>query len=236
MRVLVTPDYRTLSLTAAELVVKAVRTKPGLVLGLPTGNTPIGLYEQLVRSYREQQLDFSKLRTFNLDEFVGLAPNDPHSYRTYMRKHFFDHVNVSAANTHIPENPGTYEDAIKQTGGIDLLIVGIGTNGHIAFNEPGSSFASRTREIELAPETIASAGKYFEGTPVPERAITMGIGTILESRCIVLLASGASKKSVVHRALNGPVSEAIPASALQLHPNVIAVLDEETSHHLRQLR
>src|SRR5215831_7583110 len=207
MRVLVTPDYRTLSLTAAELVVKAVRTKPGLVLGLPTGNTPIGLYEQLVRSYREQQLDFSKLRTFNLDEFVGLAPNDPHSYRTYMRKHFFDHVNVSAANTHIPENLGTYEDAIKQTGGIDLLIVGIGTNGHIAFNEPGSPFDSRTRVVDLAPETILNAQRHFGNEHVPRKAITMGLGTIREARRIVLLASGAHKANAVERALRGPVSE-----------------------------
>src|SRR5581483_1210594 len=132
MRVLVTPDYSTLSLTAAALVLKAVRTKPALVLGLPTGNTPIGMYERLVQVYREQQLDFSKIRTFNLDEFVGLPPDDPHSYRAYMRAHFFDHVNIPPANTHIPEHAGSFEDEIRQSGGIDLLVVGIGANGHIA--------------------------------------------------------------------------------------------------------
>jgi len=229
MRVLVAPDYRTLSRTASELVLKAVRTKRELTLGLPTGNTPLGMYEELVRSYREQQMDFSGIITFNLDEYLGLQRNDPNSYRFYMQEHFFDHVNVAPRNIHIPEEAGSYEEKIREAGGIDLLVVGIGRNGHIAFNEPGSSFASRTREVMLAPETIANAETHFQGAPVPPRAITMGIGTILESRCIVLLAAGASKADIVRRALNGPVSESVPASALQMHRNVIAILDEEAN-------
>src|SRR5215469_13488478 len=229
MRVLVTADYRTLSQAAAELLLKAIRVKPALVLGLPTGNTPLGMYEEVVRAYREQQLDFSRLRTFNLDEYSGIAPDDPHSYRTYMRKHFFEHVNISLHNTHIPDGTGDYEKDIVEAGGIDLLIVGIGMNGHIAFNEPGSDFGSRTREVTLTPETRANAKKHFGAATVPSRAVTMGIGTILDSRCIVLLASGASKRDIVTRALNGPVSQAVPASALQNHPNVIAVLDEAAS-------
>jgi glucosamine-6-phosphate deaminase len=218
-----------LSRTASELVVKAIRTKRELTLGLPTGNTPLGMYEELVRSYREQQIDFSGIRTFNLDEYLGLQGNDPHSYRFYMQEHFFDHVKVPPGNVHIPQEAGSYEDKIREAGGIDLLVVGMGLNGHIAFNEPGSSFASRTREVMLAPETIANAEMHFEGAPVPPRAITMGIGTILESRCIVLLASGASKADIVRRALHGPVSESVPASALQTHQNVIAILDEDAN-------
>ena len=229
MRVLVAPDYRTLSRTASELVLKAIRRKRELTLGLPTGNTPLGMYEELVRSYREQQMDFSGIITFNLDEYLGLQRNDPHSYRFYMQEHFFNHVNVPAGNVHIPEDAASYEEQLREAGGIDLLVVGIGRNGHIAFNEPGSSFASRTREVMLAPKTIGNAETHFQGAPVPQRAITMGIGTILESRCIVLLASGASKAVIVRRALNGPVSESVPASALQMHQNVIAILDEEAN-------
>ena len=229
MRVLVAPDYRTLSRTASELVLKAIRRKRELTLGLPTGKTPLGMYQELVRSYRGRQIDFSGITTFNLDEYIGLQRNDLHSYRFYMQQHFFDHVNVPPRNVHIPEEAGGYEEKIREAGGIDLLVVGIGRNGHIAFNEPGSSFASRTREVILAPETIANAETHFQGAPVPSRAITMGIGTILESRCIVLLASGASKADIVRRALNGPVSESVPASALQMHQNVIAILDEEAN-------
>jgi glucosamine-6-phosphate deaminase len=229
MRVLVTPDYPTLSQAAAELVLKAVRAKPTLTLGLPTGNTPLGMYDELVRAYQEQHLDFSKLKVFNLDEYAGLAKDDPHSYRVYMREHFFKHVNISLDNIHIPEPNGAYEKEIARAGGIDLLVVGIGSNGHIAFNEPGSSLHSRTREVELARETIENAKTHFGGAPLPARAITMGIATILDSRCIVLLASGAAKKGIVHRALHGPVSEAVPASALQMHANVVAILDEDAS-------
>src|SRR5262245_10893439 len=235
MRVFVTPDYLTLSKTAADLVLQAIRAKPDLRLGLPTGNTPLGMYEALVRSYRDESLDFSGLQTFNLDEYLGLAPEHPKSYHAYMREHFFDHVNIPASNRHIPAGSPIdvssecekYENAIRESGGIDLLIVGIGANGHIAFNEPGSPFDSRTRVVELAPETIANARKYFAGeADVPGKAITMGIGTILEARRILLLASGVHKAKSIERALSGPVSESVPASALQLHPRVIAILDQ----------
>jgi glucosamine-6-phosphate deaminase len=235
MRVLVTPDYRTLSRTAAELVIKAVRAKPDLTLGLPTGSTPLGMYEEIVREYRDEHLDFSNMRTFNLDEYVGLLHDAPKSYHSYMRRHFFQHVNVSPGNINIPEGkPGVdfdaeaerYEKAIREAGGIDLLIVGIGTNGHIAFNEPGAPFDSRTRVVDLAPETILNAQRHFGNEHVPRKAITMGMGTIREARRIVLLASGAHKANAVERALQGPVSESVPASALQLHPRAIVILDE----------
>jgi glucosamine-6-phosphate deaminase len=235
MRVLVTPDYRTLSQAAAELVVKAVHAKPSLTIGLPTGSTPLGMYEELVNRYRAEGLDFSRMRTFNLDEYLGLSNDAPTSYHTYMGRHFFAHVNVEPANIHIPDgSPGIdegaesdrYEDAIRAAGGIDLLIVGVGRNGHIGFNEPGSPFDSRTRVVDLAAQTTAAAQQYFGNDPVPKRAITMGIATMLEARRIVLLASGASKAAAVEHTLHGPVSPSFPASALQLHQRVIAIVDE----------
>jgi glucosamine-6-phosphate deaminase len=233
MRVLVTPDYRTLSEEAAAILTKSIRVKPGLTLGLPTGQTPLGMYEELIRKHRSEALDFSTVKTFNLDEYVGISADDPHSYHAYMRANLFDHVNVSPHNTHIPDgSPGVdpavecarYENLIRQSGGIDLLIVGIGVNGHIGFNEPGSPFDSRTRVVTLATETIQKAGK-----DIPPTAITMGIGTILDSDRILLVAAGINKAEIVGRALRGPVSEAVPASALQLHSDVIVIMDEEAA-------
>jgi glucosamine-6-phosphate deaminase len=230
MRVLVTPDYRTLSEEAAAILAKSIRAKPTLTLGLPTGQTPLGMYEALTRKHRLEELDFSGVRTFNLDEYFGMSPDNPQSYHAYMRSRLFDHVNLTPQNTHIPDgSPGIdpeiecerYENMIRQSGGIDLLIVGIGANGHVAFNEPGSPFDSRTRVVTLAPETIQNAGKN-----IPPTAITIGIGTILEAGRILLLASGAQKAEIVRRALHGPISEAVPASSLQLHPDVIVIMDE----------
>ena len=236
MRVLVTPDYRTLSEEAAALVARAIRAKPDITLGLPTGNTPLGMYEELIRRHRDESLDFSRVRTFNLDEYLGLAPDHPQSYHAYMRDRFFDHVNIAAENTHIPDgSPGRdadaecrrYEDAIRGSGGIDLLIVGIGANGHIAFNEPGSSFESHTRVVTLATQTIENAKRHFPNDAnIPTSAITIGIRTILNARRILLLASDPSKAEAVERTLRDPISESVPASALRLHSDVIAILDE----------
>ena len=236
MRVLVTPDYRTLSEEAAALVARAVKAKPDIALGLPTGSTPLGMYEELIRKHRHEELDFSRVRTFNLDEYLGLAPDDPQSYHAYMHARFFDHVNIAVDNTRIPDGSpgvdadpecGRYEDEIRNVGGIDLLVVGIGSNGHIAFNEPGSSFESRTRVVTLAPETIENAKRHFPGDAnIPMSAITIGIRTILDARRILLLASGSGKAEAVERTLRDPVSESVPASALRLHPDVIAILDE----------
>jgi glucosamine-6-phosphate deaminase len=236
MRVLVTPDYRTLSQEAAALTARAIRANPNIVLGLPTGNTPLGMYEELVRRHREEGLDFSQVTTFNLDEYLGLAADHPQSYHEYMRATFLDHVNIRPGKSDIPAGShgadtdaecARYEEAMQNAGGIDLLIVGIGTNGHIAFNEPGSAIDSRTRVVSLAPETIANAKKHFaKESEIPERAITVGIGTILAARRILLLASGQSKAEAVERALRQPATAAVPASALQLHSDVIVILDE----------
>ncbi len=239
MRVVITADYQSLSHEAAHLVAGAVKSTAEAVLGLPTGSTPLGMYAELVNMHRADGLDFSRVHTFNLDEYIGLPAGHPDSYHSYMRTHFFGPAGLSLDRTDIPDglagtNAGAecarYEEAIRRCGGIDLLIVGIAANGHIAFNEPGSSFISRTRVVTLAPETIANARKYFARVEdVPQYAITMGIGTILEARRIVLLASGNGKAEAVKRALKGPVSEAMPASALQLHKDVIAIVDEAAS-------
>jgi glucosamine-6-phosphate deaminase len=214
MQVLVTPDYQTLSREAANIVSEAVRLKPALTLGLPAGKTPTGTYEELARL----QPDFSKVKTFNIDEYVGLAPADPRSFYAYMRRTFFDRINLPQENIHFPDE--NYEETIRAAGGIDLMVLGVGLNGHIAFNEPGSDFASRTRVVDLAPETMA---------PV-RRGITMGVATILEARRILLLVSGAPKREIFRRAFEEPVRESLPASALQLHPNLTVVADKAASH------
>jgi glucosamine-6-phosphate deaminase len=235
MRVLAVPDYPTLSQTAAELVARAVGRKPDLCLGLPTGSTPLGMYKELVRMSTDGGVRFLRVRTFNLDEYLGLPRNHPKSSHTYMQQHLLRHIEINPANVHIPDgSPGVdtetestrFEDAIRHAGGLDLVIVGIGANGHIAFNEPGSPFDSRTRAVDLAAETIANARRHFGSEPVPRRAITMGIGTILEARRILLLACGPAKADAIHRALHGPVTESVPASALRLHQHVLVILDE----------
>jgi glucosamine-6-phosphate deaminase len=213
MQVFVTPDYQTLSREGANLVAEALRLKPSLILGLPAGNTPTGMYQELTT----KSLDFSGVQTFNLDEYVGLPAADAQSFQAYMRRTFFDHINVPPGNIHFPDD--RYEETIRAAGGIDLLILGIGLNGHIAFNEPGSSFTSRTRVVDLAPETVA---------PV-RRGITMGIATIMDARRILLLASGSSKREVLRRALEESVQESMPASALRLHSDLTVILDAAAS-------
>ena len=213
MQVFVTSNYQTLSREAANIAIEAVRLKPTLTLGLPAGDTPTGMYEEL----SAKRLDFSAVRTFNLDEYVGLTAGDARSFQAYMRRTLFDHVNLPSKNIYFPDED--YEETIRAGGGIGLLILGIGLNGHIAFNEPGSAFTSRTRVVDLAPETVA---------PV-RRGITMGIATILEARRILLLASGSSKKEVLRRVLKEPVQESMPASALRLHSDLTVILDAAAS-------
>jgi glucosamine-6-phosphate deaminase len=213
MQVFVTPDYQALSREAANIVAEALGLKPSLTLGLPAGNTPTGMYQELTK----RSLDFSRMQTFNLDEYAGLPAADARSFHAYMRRTFFDHINIPPENIHFPDDG--YEETIRAAGGIDLLILGIGLNGHIAFNEPGSAFTSRTRVVDLAPETIG---------PV-RRGITMGIATIMEARRILLLASGSSKREVLRCALEDPVHEATPASALRLHSDLTVILDAAAS-------
>jgi len=244
MLVVLKQTYEELSREAAKMVASAIRQNPSLVLGLATGSSTLGMYLELVRMHKEEGLDFSKVITFNLDEYMGLEPSHPESFHYFMQQNFFAHVNVAPKHIHIPSGTergdydqycAAYEESIRQAGGIDLQILGIGRNGHIGFNEPTSSLGSRTRLKVLSEETLEDNRKFFASSNgMPQCAVTMGIGTILEARRIVLLATGASKAQAVARAIEGPITAAVTASALQLHPDVTFLVDEEAAAELSQ--
>ena len=238
MLVLVTKDYDEMSKEAAKRVAAMVRKKPDCVLGLATGSTPIGLYKELVRMHKEEGLDFSKVTTFNLDEYVGLPPEHNQSYHYFMWENLFKHINIDPRNVYIPQGMAEnvdefcewYENRIKEVGGIDLQILGIGSNGHIAFNEPGSSLGSRTRIKTLKESTRRDNARFFSSIDeVPKYAITMGIGTIMEAQEIILLASGKNKADALKKTVEGPITAMCPASVLQLHRKATIIADEEAA-------
>src|SRR3954447_15963687 len=213
------------------------------VLGLPTGSTPVGLYRELIRLHKEQGLDFSRVVTFNLDEYFPMPPDSPHSYNRWMFETFFNHVNIPRANIHVPDgtiDPADaedyclrYEQKIRRAGGIDLQVLGIGRTGHIGFNEPGSTRHSRTRLVTLDPVTRRdAAGDFFGEENVPHQALTMGVGTILEARKVVLLAFGEHKARIVQRAVEGAVSDSVAASFLQQHDDATFILDGSAAGEL----
>src|SRR3954468_6825892 len=241
MEVIIQRDYAEMSKVAAYIVAELLNTKPNAVLGMATGSTPLGLYQELVRLHTREQLDFSRVTTFNLDEYVGLPVNHPQSYHYFMHEHFFRHVNIPPHNINIPSGTTSnysafcewYERRIGETGGIDLQILGIGSDGHIAFNEPTSSLSSRTRLKTLSMQTIGDNARFFERREdVPVYAITMGVGTILEARQLLLVASGKSKARAIAQAVEGPVSSMVTASALQLHRDATVFADEEAASEL----
>ena len=244
MLVILKRDNEEVNEQAAQLIAGAIRKKPSLALGLATGNTMVGLYQHLVRLHQAGLLDFSEVKTFNLDEYLGLSGSHPQSFQHFMHENFFRHVNVPSRNVHIPDGSirgdydaycASYEQSIRAAGGIDLQLLGIGRNGHIGFNEPTSSLASRTRLKVLSRETLDDNAKSFgPGEKSPRCAITMGIGTILEARKVLLLATGASKAAAVAKSIEGPITCAVSASALQLHPDVTFVLDEPAAGQLTQ--
>ena len=244
MLVVLKQNYEEVSREAARIVAAAVRSKPALVLGLATGGSTLGMYAELVRMHRDEGLDFSRVVTFNLDEYIGLSSEHPQSLHYFMQRNFFMHVNVPPENRHIPSGMITddyddycaaYEESLRRAGGIDLQILGIGRNGHVGFNEPTSSLGSRTRLKVLSRETIEDNRKSFASeSDMPKCGITMGIGTILESRRIVVLASGASKAGPVAKAIEGPITASLTASALQLHSDVTFLVDEEAGAKLSQ--
>ncbi len=238
MEVIITPDYEAMSRYAAEIVARLLYKKPNAVLGLATGSTPLGLYRELIRMHRQEGLDFSKVTTFNLDEYVGVPAEHPQSYHRFMWDNLFSQVNVSPSRVHVPngmvrdmeEYCEWYEAEIVRAGGIDLQVLGIGRDGHIAFNEPGSSLGSRTRIKTLARETVEDNARFFDrDEDVPRHAVTMGVGTIMEARRCLLLASGAAKAQPVAATVEGPVTCQVTASALQLHRDAVAVLDSEAA-------
>lgn len=238
MKVVIAQSYAEMSRIAADVIVRLVNEKPDCVLGLATGSTPLGMYAELVRAQARAALDFSCVTTFNLDEYRNIPTDHEQSYRRYMERNLFEPLGLDPARTNLPDctNPdgeaacAAYERAIAQAGGIDLQVLGIGHNGHIGFNEPASEFTDRTHVVTLSPSTICANSRLFASPDdVPRQACTMGIGTIMGARRILLLASGVDKAAIVVKALRGPVMPQVPASVLQYHRDVVVVLDEEAA-------
>lgn len=242
MLVIIKKNYDEMSREAAKIIADMLRKKPNLVLGLATGSTPLGLYKELIRMYNEEGLDFSKVTTFNLDEYVGLPPSHDQSYHYFMYENFLNHINIDKRFTHIPHGMAQdihafcewYERRIKEMGGIDIQVLGIGVNGHIAFNEPGSSLGSRTRIKTLTEKTRKENARFFKNmNEVPKYAITMGVGTVMDSKEILLLANGMKKANAAKAAVEGPVTAMCPASIVQMHKEVYVVLDKEAGSKLK---
>lgn len=240
--VVVVDDYEEMSREGAKLVADLVRKKPDCVLGFATGNTPLGTYAELIRMHKEEGLDFSKVTTFNLDEYVGLLTTHEQSYHHFMWKNLFGHINVDPRYVHVPngaaenlaEQCDWYEAQIEEFGGIDLQILGIGANGHIAFNEPGSSLGSRTRIKTLKEKTRRDNARFFASVEeVPEYAITMGVGTIMEAHGLLLMASGQEKADAVKATVEGPVTAWYPATIVQMHRFATILIDREAASGLR---
>jgi glucosamine-6-phosphate deaminase len=241
-RISIFPDAAAAAKELAARVAHALRKKPALVLGLPTGRTPLLLYAELVKLAAAGAADFSQATTFNLDEFYGIPRSHAGSYRSFMQRYLFDHVNIDTSRVHLldgsapdPVDEGCrYEKAIEDAGGIDLQILGIGSNGHIGFNEPAASLEARTHLVTLRSETRRSNAELFGGDPdaVPSQALSMGMATILEARSIVLVATGERKAPCVEKLVAGSITTQLPASFLQLHHDVDIVLDEAAASRL----
>ena len=241
MDIYVTKDYDAMSKKAADLLASVVSEVDHPVLGLATGGTPAGLYTELIRMNQAKEVDFSKTTTFNLDEYYPISKESDQSYYYFMRENLFKHINIDMNNTHIPD--GSAEDSAKEselfdqkvrkTGGVNMQVLGIGTNGHIAFNEPADDFPTKTQKTALTKETIEANARFFDNIEdVPKEAITMGIGTIMTAKRIMLLASGEAKAEVIEQMVLGQVTPRIPASILQFHPDVTIILDEAAAGDL----
>lgn len=242
MEVILTRNPGEAADMAAREILDALRVKPDLVLGLATGSTPIEIYRRLASARHKSGVDFSRVRTFNLDEYLDLPAEHPQSYRYFMREHLFKHLNIPPENIHFPPSEGDrlvekcaeYEAAIERAGGIDIQILGIGSNGHVGFNEPTSALKSKTRIKTLTTKTLNDNSRFYgEGEAQPHLASTMGIGTILDTRRILLQAFGAKKAEAIRNAVEGPITSLCPGSALQLHPRATFYLDDEAASLLQ---
>ena len=238
MKVVIVKDYHELSFKAAQLITEQITKKRNSVFGLATGSTPEGMYKELIRLNQEAKVDFSQVITFNLDEYYGLSLEHPQSYYFFMWNKFFKHINIKKENIHllngITENIDKecvqYEDLIKKSGGIDLQVLGIGDNGHIGFNEPDISLNTQTHLVNLRAKTIQANSRFFSNVQeMPKQAITMGIGTIMRAKKIILLANGKRKARVIKKTIDGPITTKVPASVLQLHNDVTIIVDQEAA-------
>ena len=235
MKIIKVNDYNDMSRKAANIISAQIIVKPGCVLGLATGSSPLGLYANLVERYKQGDLDFSQVKSVNLDEYLGLTHDNPQSYYYFMNENLFRQINIAPENTHIPDGLAEnaeqacaeYEQIIQSLGGIDLQLLGLGNNGHIGFNEPGSAFECETHCIHLTPSTIEANRRFFNSEQdVPRMAYTMGIKNIMQARKILVIVSGEAKAKALKEALYGPVTPFMPASVLQLHTDVTIVADE----------
>jgi glucosamine-6-phosphate deaminase len=248
MRLLIHRDYENVCRFAADYIIRRInafapKTGKPFVLGLPTGSSPLGVYRNLIAACGEKKISFANVITFNMDEYLGLDGDHPQSYKRFMKDNFFSAVDIPASNTHLlygmTSNPdvecAAYEEAIRAAGGIELFLGGIGGNGHIAFNEPGSSLSSRTRVVALNAETRAANARFFDGdaAKVPANALTVGVGTVMDAREVLILVCGRQKARALQAAVEGGVSHWCPLSCLQLHPNAIIVCDEEAAGELK---
>ena len=236
MRIICAKDYKEMTEMAADIIGAQVLLKPDAVLGLATGSTPIGTYEELVRRYEAGRLDFSKIKTVNLDEYRGLTRDNDQSYYYFMHSHLFDHININKNNTKVPDGmePDAlkagqdYENIIKNYGGIDLQLLGLGNNGHIGFNEPGDEFIDKTHVVDLTESTIEANKRFFASVDdVPKQAYTMGIGSIMRAKRVLMVVNGKGKAEIVKEAFFGPITPKVPASILQLHNDFILIGDVE---------
>lgn len=236
MRILKVKNYDEMSKKAAAVIAAQIVAKPDSVLGLATGSTPIGTYQYLVKKYQERELDFSGIKTANLDEYKGLTKENDQSYYYFMNTNLFQHVNIDMNNTNIPNGMAEdadaecsrYEEVIKELGGVDLQLLGLGHDGHIGFNEPEDHFAKQTHFVDLTEMTIEANKRFFTSADdVPKQAFTMGIGTIMRAKKVLMIVSGKDKAAILKEALYGPVTPQVPASILQFHPDAIVIADED---------
>lgn len=238
MKVIITVDYDEMSKKAAQIIKKQINEKPNTVLGLATGSTPLGMYNKLIEMYKNSEIDFSQVVTFNLDEYVGLSERHPQSYHYYMYENFFNHININKENIHIPkgisddfdEECKLYDEAIENAGGIDLQVLGLGVNGHIGFNEPDDYINTKTHIVTLTEETINANKRFFKSVDdVPRKAVTMGLGMIMKAKKIILLASGKNKANAIKETLKGYLTTEVPSTVLMLHKDVTIIIDKEAA-------
>lgn len=237
MKVIKVKDYNELSLEASKIMIDLIKSKPNATLGLATGSSPIGLYKNLIAAYNNNEISFKDIKTFNLDEYCDLPREHPESYYSFMHRNLFDHIDIKEENVHLPSSVGTdlqkncdEYNALLNNAEIDIQLLGIGANGHIGFNEPGTKFDSQTQIIKLAEKTRQDNKRFFNSIDeVPTHAITMGIKNIMNAKQILLVASGKSKADAVYKLINGEVTEDFPASILKKHPNVTVIVDEEAA-------
>lgn len=241
MKVRIFETAQEAAVAGAEIIAEVMKSKENPVLGLATGSTPVGMYQELIRKNAAGELDFSKVRSYNLDEYIGLDGSHDQSYRYFMNHNLFDHVNIDKENTHVPCGTGAdheadakqYDAMIEAAGNIDVQVLGIGNNGHIGFNEPGKVFVKGTHVVDLTESTIDANQRFFASRDdVPRQAITMGMGGIMSARKVILMAFGKNKAQAIYNTVNGPVDPMVPASLLQLHGDVIVLLDKDAASKL----